>query len=301
MVHRRIASYRNLPNLRQALATQYAELPAARLDRIVQEMFGEDVTAEDLELSWGDVGSVAGTVAQKSLPVALPMLGTAVGGPLGGVAGAAVGQAVGGMIGGKPPAAAAPPPSPRPVPMAPAATAASSAPAVSSPQPALTAADASAATQLLALLRRPEMIQALHAMGLGAIGRPTVPVGQTPVPTAVFATLLSLLAGQAATQESARVVESMPDLPAYLEGRAGTPLADPANPIEGATALLGMLQRAEFAEYASRVRAETRQRAAPRRLITEVYVIQEDDIGWLAELDEDDESGDPFEFEDDAY
>ena len=53
-----------------------------------------------------------------------------------------------------------------------------------------------AALQLLAALLRPEVIQALGAMSLGAAGVPQVPVAGQQVPIAAFANLLSTMAGQ---------------------------------------------------------------------------------------------------------
>ena len=57
-----------------------------------------------------------------------------------------------------------------------------------------------AAGQLLALLARPEIVQALMALMLGRAGTQTVNVGGTPVATGSVANLVSVLGQQAASE-----------------------------------------------------------------------------------------------------
>jgi len=61
-----------------------------------------------------------------------------------------------------------------------------------------------AAGQLLSLLQRPEVLQALSSMVLGSAGRGTVAVGssQTPVPVGAIANLIGSLANQASAEAS---------------------------------------------------------------------------------------------------
>lgn len=99
------------PLLRESLGPDYLEVSDEQLDFIVAEVYGEGVTAEDVESFWNDVGrgfqNVAkgvGRFAQKAAPVvgrALPSIaqgaltGASVGGPFGAIAGAVAGGAGG--------------------------------------------------------------------------------------------------------------------------------------------------------------------------------------------------------------
>ena len=76
------------------------------------------------------------------------------------------------------------------------------------------------AGQLASAMQRPEVNQAIAALRLGDMGRQTLPVGpqQQPVPTTVFAQLLSHLAQQA---HAMPVGQAAPQSPSFLGGRIG--------------------------------------------------------------------------------
>jgi hypothetical protein len=96
------------PNLRENLAPQFAELSDEQIDALVEQVYGEGITAEDLEGFFddlknglGNVGRAVGHFAQQAAPVlqkALPgvaqgaMAGSALG-PWGMLAGAIAGGA----------------------------------------------------------------------------------------------------------------------------------------------------------------------------------------------------------------
>lgn len=99
---------------------------------------------------------------------------------------------------------------------------------------------------LMALLGRPEMMQALGAMGLGSLGAKSVPVGNggTPVPAGAFANLLSLFA-QSAADEQATNSDGGEGKIRYLLEDNGEWAVDPAEPRERAVHLARLLDAAQ--------------------------------------------------------
>jgi len=104
-----------------------------------------------------------------------------------------------------------------------------------------------AASQLMALLQRPEVMRSLGAMAMGSAGRTTIPVGsaQTPIPTSAFANLLGLLANRAADEQAALSDGSESDL-RYLTDDAGEWVVDPAESEQRAAHLHHLLDVAEY-------------------------------------------------------
>jgi len=102
---------------------------------------------------------------------------------------------------------------------------------------------APAAGQLLNLLGKPEVMQALQAMLLSPIGRPTVPVAGTPVALAAFTNLLGLLANQAQAQFTASAAPQTATIPEYLVESNGEYRCDPADPTQRAEVLWELLQQ----------------------------------------------------------
>lgn len=120
----------------------------------------------------------------------------------------------------------------------------------------------SAAGQLASAMNRPEIQQALGAMRLGPMGRPTIPVGltQTQVPTGQFAQMLSQLLGQAAQEwtEAAGDTEAAElDFMRDGDGFAG----DPANPSDRASRLWTMLNAAQSERLDEAIYFEAEQAA----------------------------------------
>lgn len=120
----------------------------------------------------------------------------------------------------------------------------------------------SAAGQLASAMNRPEIQQALGAMRLGPMGRPTIPVGstQTPVPTGQFAQMLSQLLGQAAQEwtEAAGDTEAA-ELDFMRDGDSFA--GDPANPSDRASRLWTMLNAAQSERLDEAIYFETEQAA----------------------------------------
>jgi hypothetical protein len=202
-------------------------------DEALEERLANALGADAVE-GLNDVEDFLGTLAQigqaivKALPVVLPVVGSVLG-PVGAVAGGAAGSAIGVATQAGPPATAKPPAGsrrsgrrrrPQPVP-----------------------AGSPAAAQLLALLFRPEIQQALVAMILGDLGRRTVRAGDTPVPVAAFVNLLGVLAQQAALEYGAAVDLDGEAVPRYLLTDSGEAVCDLAVPEARATRVWNLMQR----------------------------------------------------------
>jgi hypothetical protein len=97
----------------------------------------------------------------------------------------------------------------------------------------------------LQTITKPETLQALASMAMGALGKPSIPVGGTSAPPSAFTNLLKMLTQKAeaeyaqnmANYESARSVA-----PEYMMDYAGEPKADPAVAANRAAALYALLQ-----------------------------------------------------------
>lgn len=103
------------------------------------------------------------------------------------------------------------------------------------------------ASQLLGLLQRPEVMQALAAMAMGPNGRTTIPVGaaRRPVPASAFAGLINRFAQNVMDEQATYSDGSESDL-GYLMNDAGEWIADPAESDERAAVLYEMLNVAEL-------------------------------------------------------
>ncbi len=103
-----------------------------------------------------------------------------------------------------------------------------------------------AGSGLLSLLGRPEMLQALGAMGLGSLGAKSIPVGagRTPVPSGAFANLLGLFA-QSVADEQASFAGGAESKVAYLLDDTGEWAVDPAEPRDRAVHLARLLDAAQ--------------------------------------------------------
>lgn len=100
-----------------------------------------------------------------------------------------------------------------------------------------------AAAQLLKILYRPEMLQALVMMLMGNQGPGHVKVGDTKVPAAAFANLLGSLAGQAAAEHHLTTPQYSEEIPRYLFDRYGELIGDPTTPEDRAAALFNLLEQ----------------------------------------------------------
>ncbi len=117
--------------------------------------------------------------------------------------------------------------------------------------PALAAGGGSpAAAQLLRLLTRPEVGQALLSMTLGGAGRRQVAVGNTPVPVGAITNLLGVLANLASAEHHRATAGEAVGTPVYLLDDAGEFLGDPADPVQRAETLLARFAQADALEAA---------------------------------------------------
>lgn len=211
----------NYPAVRWVLGAQHRGLDDLEIEDLVVEAL-PDANPEDVEDFMGALqgfGRQAAPLAKQALPGVIQgaKQGAMVGGPWGAVIGAAGGGAAS-ILGGRGGTAA---------PGAPPAAAAPSAPAASQ----------QAVGDLLALLSRPETMQAMAALLMAQTGR-MVPVGATQIPALAFANAIS--------ETAARIVESAAGptddrAGAYLYDSTGAPRCDIANPADRARLILGGL------------------------------------------------------------
>ncbi|MBX3161333.1 MAG: hypothetical protein KF773_35550 [Deltaproteobacteria bacterium] len=216
---------RDYEGLRDALVPSLRE---AR-DEVLDERLDLEV-AESLD-AFGRAMNGAGQAARRAAPGATQgaITGFQVAGPWGALIGAGAGAA----LGSKQPGAPAIPAVGNVNPAAPGAPAA--VPAAGNVNPA--------ALQLLAVLMRPEVIQALQALALGSAGTPTVPVGNVAVPAAAFPNLIQSLAEAAMVHHHAngRLARS-PAWSRHVETFAVENIADPT---ARSVALLSLLAQCE--------------------------------------------------------
>lgn len=234
--------YRNIadtdyPASRRALNHNNAQLSDQQLEIQLAELFPNS-SAEEVEnfmRSLQRFGRQIAPVAQRALPGIIQgaAQGGMVAGPWGALAGALGGGAAS-LLSSGPRAQTRPAPSP-PVRNTRAAV------------PATNAAPSMAPIQqLLALLARPETMQALSALLMSASGRNSVSVVNRTVPVAAFANAIAELAAEAA--EAATPTGSN-NLSEYLLDSSGQPRCDVANPGERARLLLADISTLASREY----------------------------------------------------
>jgi hypothetical protein len=256
----------DFPAVRRVMGSERHRLDDDALEAILAELFpGSD--PEDVEDFMGSLqrfGRQAAPVAQRALPGAISgaTQGAAVAGPWGALAGAVGGGAASALSGARPsaPGRAAPPA--RPPSASPTAAAGGTPPpalaaqqpavlaeppphAAGQPPPASPVAATAAAAQLLALLSRPETMQALQALLLPGLGRSTVQVGPGEVPPAAFANAIAETAALVAEAAALPLEEPATD---YLFDSEGHARGDIANPSARAALLLSDLAAVAAAE-----------------------------------------------------
>lgn len=214
-------------NLRDNVHESLAGLSDAQLEQRLA-MAGMD--AEAMEGFFDDLGKFAAKAAPSILPIAGTVIGTAVGGPigaqLGGTLGSLAGKAVGAAT-GQPSAGGG------------------------------LGGGGSAASQLLQTITKPETIQAVASMAMGAMGKSDVSVGGTSVPVGAFANLLGSLIGKTQAEYAEALASAEGDgTPAYMKDFAGQAVSDPAVPLNRAVALYQLLQSAPRDSEAEESEAE---------------------------------------------
>jgi len=197
-------------NLREQIHPALAGLSDAQLEMALR---ANGVDAESMEGFFDDLGKFA----LKAAPAILPAAGSIVGGVIGGPVGASLGGSLGSLAGK----------------------------AVGSlgGQSGAPAGGGGAAGQLLQTITKPETLQAVASMAMGAMGKPDVSVGGTSVPIGAFGNLLSALVGKAQAEYAESLAAAEGDgTPAYMKDFAGQPIADPNVPLNRAVALYQLLQ-----------------------------------------------------------
>jgi len=226
----------------EVLGSEFRNMDAENV-RILLEQ--SDIDAEDLETFLSGMSSLGrriGNALPQILPAAAPIIGGAIGGP----AGAAVGQVVGNVAGtalrsGRPATASSS--------QAPARPAALQSAPVPSPFPAQQpsmAGGSPAASQLIQLLYRPELLQSLMAMVMGQAGSPSVRVGSNQVPPSALTNLVAQLANQATAEYNA--LENVIRPHREWVDVAGEKIDDTAESAARAARLLRELQEVDLEE-----------------------------------------------------
>jgi hypothetical protein len=225
-------------NLRANVAPQLANLSDAQLEAVFASN-GMDAEAmegffDSLKSFASSAGKAVLSAAPSILPVAGTIVGTAFGGPLGAQIGGSLGSLAGKAVG-----------------------AATGQPAggggglggiggmIGSVAGSLLGGGGGspAASQLLQTITKPETMQALTSMAMGALGKSNVQVGGASVPVGAFGTLLKTLIGQAESEYAQTMAFAEGDgAPAYMRDFSGQPVADPAVPLNRAIALYQLLQ-----------------------------------------------------------
>jgi hypothetical protein len=222
------------PNIRIYIDSDYANLPDGRLRTLMQSQ-GMDAEAmegffDDLKHVATSVGQVALKAAPSVISVAAPLLGTAIGGPLGGAIGGSLGSLASGALAratGQP---------------APASSGAAGAGGIGQLIGGLVGGGAPAAGNLVQTLLKPQTIQALGSMALGALGKDSIPVAGKDVPVGGFINMLKTLLGNAEAEYNAIQAASDAALPEYLQDYAGLPAGDSANDDYRAARLQALLE-----------------------------------------------------------
>jgi hypothetical protein len=225
-------------SLRDSIDPRFANLSDAQLKALLAR---NGMNAEAMEGFFDSLQSFASSAgkavlsaAPSILPVAGTIVGTAVGGPigaqLGGTLGSLAGKAVGAATG------------------QPAGSGGGGGGGIGGilsgvAGSLLGGGGGSAAGQLLQTITKPETLQALGSMAMGALGKPNVQVGGSSVPVGAFGTLLKTLIGQAESEYSEALAAAEGDgTPSYMRDFSGQPVADPAVPFNRANALYQLLQ-----------------------------------------------------------
>lgn len=235
------------PAVRRVMGAGHEQLDDEAIEDRLGQLFpgAEPEYVEDFMRSFQRFTRQAAPLVQRALPgvVQGAVQGAMAGGPWGALAGALGGGAMSLLPGGR---AAAPPAPPSPSPSA--APSPGASPVPTAPSPAGTSSPNTAAAQLVALLSRPETMQALLALLMSSSGRRTVSVGTQQVPASAFANAIA--------ETAARVAEACDagasNAAGYWLDAMGSPRCDVFNPAERASLLLNDLGWAAAAEQSRR-------------------------------------------------
>jgi hypothetical protein len=237
------------PAIRISMDEMHLQLDDEQLEDYLSEVM-PGASPEDVEnfmRSLQRFGRQVAPVAQRALPGIIQgaAQGGMAAGPWGALAGAIGGGAASLLSGGgrtpqQQPAARPPPARPTMPPPARPVTAPAAVPATAA------APGTPAIQQLLAMLSRPETMQALSALLLSGSGRSTVVVGNRAVPAAAFANAIAEIAAEVAETTSSSFADSLSE---YLIDDYGEIRGDIVNPAERARLLLSDLFQVASEEF----------------------------------------------------
>jgi hypothetical protein len=222
-------------NLRDNINPQFAELSDEQLETLMER---SGANAEMMEGFFDDLGKFASSAGQavlKAAPAILPVAGSIVGTAFGGPIGAQLGGSLGSLAGKAVGAATGQPSVGGGGGLGGLVTGGLGSLLGGSP----------AAGQLLQTITKPETVQALTSMAMGAMGKPNVSVGGTSVPVGAFGNLLTMLLGKAQSEYAEAMANAEGDgTPGYMKDYSGQAVSDPAVPLNRAAALYQLLQAA---------------------------------------------------------
>jgi hypothetical protein len=237
------------PNLRQNLNASLA----SRSDEAIEAAFERvGLDAEAAEGFFSDLGNFAKKLAPTVLPIAGTALGTVVGGPVGAALGRSLGTVAGQAIAGNAP---------------PGGVGGAIGAVASGAVGGLIGGGGGspAAGQLLQTLTKPETLQAVASMAMGAgLGKSDINVGGNSVPTGTFARLLSLLAGKMEADYNESLAAARESVPQYMQDFSGQAKGDPMVADHRAAVLYELLEasgREETAETAEGAEGESQMEA----------------------------------------
>lgn len=241
--------------VRKLLAPEFQDLATDEIEDIFYEMFGDSLTAEDVEFSFKKLGRGIANIGRKIAPVAAkiaPVAGAAIGTAIAPGAGTAIGGALGSVAGqalyripqNRPRASTRPP-------------AARSQPRIRQSrrrppssrrqrgrgrQPSRRGVQASpAAAQLTALLANPQVQRSLLALLMGSAGRQSIRIAGESVPVGALASTLEVYA-RAAAEEHAALQPYSETASSYLLDDYGEFLVDPASQEERAALIYELVE-----------------------------------------------------------
>jgi hypothetical protein len=225
-------------------------------DASIESMFRRrNMDAEAMEGFFDDLGkfaSSAGKTILKAAPSILPVAGGVIGTAFGGPVGAMIGQKLGSLAGGAIGSATGQP-----------AGGGTGGGALGSVLGGLGGllggGGSSAAGQLLQTFLKPQTLQAVSSMALGALGKPNVSVGGTQVPVSAFANLLGMLAGRAEAEYNASMSPTKTGVPSYMQDYAGEARGDPAIAESRAAVLYELLEAAQERDESAEAEAALEQ------------------------------------------
>lgn len=244
-------------NLRDNINPQFAELSDEQLETLMES---SGANAEMMEGFFDDLGkfaSSAGKVVLKAAPSILPVAGSIVGTAFGGPIGAQLGGSLGSLAGKAVGTATGQPSS---------GGGGGLGGLVNGGLGSLLGGSP-AAGQLLQTITKPETVQALTSMAMGAMGKPNVSVGGTSVPVGAFGNLLTTLLGKAQSEYAEAMANAEGDgTPGYMKDYSGQAVSDPAVPLNRAVALYQLLQTAGRQSEQEEADAEADAEAADQEM-----------------------------------